>query len=251
MFYVLARLTNWLAHPLFYVAVLCIIAFIVKRRWAKITCATLAALLALIMSVPAVYWQAADAWVPNDASIVYVDSTRHYDYCLLPGGMTNYDSISGRVEYGEAAERIIDAVGLLKTGIVDTLIISGDGAANIAPEVFKMHMERTYGVPSSQLIFETEAKTTYENFSCVARQVGLDNLSGHTLVINSGMYMRRTLLCARLINLDADFYVVDFPYSHRPSWSNYLPSPYTYDQWLRLIHELIGYAAYKAIHAQN
>lgn len=198
------------------------------------------------MSVPKIARCAVNSWVPNDSAFVFLDTTKHYNYAFVPGGITSYDNVSKTVEYGEAVERLLVSYMFLKEGIVDTVIISGDGAPTHAREQFMKETMLTFGVDTSKILIEPDALNTYQNFDLTVKQVGLENMNARTLVVNSGMYMRRTILCSRLVGLDADFYIVDHNFSPEgSSWTDYVPSPPTLEEWLKLFHELIGYVSYK------
>ena len=251
MFFILSRFFAWLASPVFWIVVFLGMALIVRRkRRAKTTLISLALVFTFLLSVPKVSSWATNLWVPADSSVMFVDTTKHYVYAFVPGGVTNYDEKSHRIEYGECCERLMEAYVLLRQGVVDSVIITGDGGPTHAYSAFMEHTKQTFDIDVSRIIVEPAAKNTYQNFEFTVNQVGLEKLNGNTLVINSGMYMRRTMLCADLVGLEADFYVVDFVYQNRvQGWTHCIPSPYELDTWLRLWHEIIGYLSYWCVYS--
>ena len=242
MFYVLSRFAAWLASPVLYIAIFLLISIWSRSKVLKTVFCTTGLLLMFLFSMQPFYLRTANSWIPEET--LSLDSTKHYTYCLLPGGFSGLDTISRMIDYGDACDRLTNAVGLLKAGIVDTLVITGDGAVNKCRECFMAHLEEVFGIDTTHVMVEHKAKNTYQNFTNTIDMIGLEKLSGHTIVINSAMYMRRSILCADLVELDADFFSVDYSRTYSMGWADYVPQPTMYDKWLRLLHEIVGYWAY-------
>ena len=126
------------------------------------------------------------------------------------------------------------------------MIITGDGSSNrkLHLPFFYNHMKTVYGINKNRILIEPEAKNTIENFTRTLDLYG-DQLKGKKiLVINSALYMRRTMLCCRKVGLQCDFYTVDINTSPRARWESAVPNFELFYYWMKLMHECIGYVAY-------
>lgn len=244
MFYILSRFLACTASPVLYIVALLVVAVWVRRAFVKRLCFWSAVFLLLIFTNTYLYNIAEKAWVSD--YIFEVDTTKRYDYAILPGGFTAMDKERERVEYGEAGDRMVDCAVLYNIGIVDKIIISGDGVTceTGKPERFMRHVGEAYGIDSTDVILEREAKNTMENFTKTISLMG-DSLEGkRILVINSGVYMRRTVLCCDMVGLECDYYTVDFVSQYPITWETFVPNFNILDKWMKLIHEWIGCVAY-------
>ena len=245
MFYILSRFFACLASPVTYMLIMLIVAACTKRKWLKRGMIAATIILFLTTTNHMIYSKAERLWCGE--CLVDIDTTKHYDFAIVPGGVTGMDSIRGRVEYGEAADRIIDCAWLMNIGVVDNMIVTGDGASNRASreEPFRQHMKDVYGIDGDRIFIEPDAKNTIENFTLTLERFGTELQGKEILVVNSARYMRRTMLCCRMTGLECDFYTVDINTAGNGSWEDWVPDLGTLDYWMKLIHEWIGYVAYQ------
>lgn len=245
MFFVLSRIFACLASPLVYIIALFVWAVLSSNARTRRRLLIANAVLIVVFTNPWIYYGAEQLWLRG--SICEADTTQHYDYALIPGGMTSYDSPRQRVEYGEAGDRIVSCAELYHKGLIDKIIITGDGASDFTGDrsVFLRHMELVYGIDSTRFVIETEARNTMQNFTNVIALMGNELTDKKILVINSGVFMPRTQLCCRKVGLAADYYTTDYKVPPKtPLWENLIPNFHLFDNWMSLGHELIGYAAY-------
>lgn len=244
MFYILSRLFACLASPVLYMLIMLAVAIFTKRKKLKIGMVVATILFFFLSTNHFVYRMAERAWCSD--CIIDIDTTQHYDYAIIPGGVTGIDSIRGRVEYGEAADRITDCALLMNMGVVDKMIITGDGASCMTgnPDFFRQHIKALYGIDEDRVLIERRAKNTIENFTLTLEQFGTEMQGKRMLVINSARYMRRTMQCCRMVNLECDFYTVDVNTTVPVNWEEWVPDFGTLDKWMKLAHEWIGYVAY-------
>ena len=173
-------------------------------------------------------------------------SIGHYKYALLPGGFTGYDKIRERTDYGFAADRQVDAIELYKSGKVEKLVVTGDGTSGEEgnAEVYLEQLEKVWGVNRKDVIIEPKALNTFQNIDYTLKLVP-DMRSENTIIINSAIYMRRTLLSCRKRNFHPAYYATDVNISRKWTWQSWIPDFHVMDDWMRLIHEGIGMIAYK------
>lgn len=101
-----------------------------------------------------------------------------------------------------------------------------------------------WGVNRENIIIETEALNTFQNINYSLKLVP-DMCSGNTIVVNSAIYMRRTLLSCHKLNFHPAYYATDVNTSQEWTWQSWIPDFHVMDEWMRLIHEWIGIIAYK------
>lgn len=248
MFYILSRFFAVFASPwLYIIAILVVVVFIKGKKWRRgLLIADVAFLL--FFTNPIIYNRALVMW--TSGAMYELKPGRTYEYALLPGGFTSYDNIRKRVEYGFAADRLIDAVRFYKVGVVRKIIITGDGASCTSggdKSAFLDHMEKVWGVRRQDVIIEPNAKNTFQNFSFTLRQMGRKMRGDSTLVINSAVYMKRTVQCCEQLNFHPDFYTTDINTNPHIGWEQWVPDFHAPDDWMFLIHEWIGCVAYKIL----
>ncbi|MCQ2203629.1 MAG: YdcF family protein [Bacteroidales bacterium] len=244
MFYILSRLLACLASPILYILAMLGIALYTRKKGLRIGMVVGAVVLFLLSTNRPLFFAANKAWC--DGCVWNIDTTQHYDYAILPGGMTGVDTLRWRVEYGEAADRIVDCAWLMNIGVVDKMIVTGDGASCMSGDTtfFRRHMQEVYGISPERVLIERRAKNTMENFILTIEQFG-DQMAGKKiLVINSARYMRRTMLCCETVGLECDYYTVDINTTVPLNWEEWVPNFNTLDEWMKLAHEWIGYVAY-------
>ena len=245
MFFSLSRVAVWLTSPTAYLVILLTIGLTLKSRRKRKAVGVVGVLTAFLLSLPPIFKKAEAAWIPSET--LTIDSTRHYTYAILPGGFSNYDTTLHRPEWAEAVDRLTSAVGLMKAGIVDTIIITGDGLSNYSKrasggdEISQREIGKLFGIDGKRVVSEYQAKNTFENIKNTKTMLeGRLNDDRDVLIINSAMYMRRTMLCAEALGWGCEFYAVDYN-----QMVNYkAPSPYLYYDWIRYLHEIVGYASY-------
>ena len=248
MFYILSRFLAVLASPWLYMIALLVTAFCLKNKRWRLMLLMVDAFLLLFFTSPIIYNKAVVAW--TSGYVYELKPGKHYEYALLPGGFTSYDKVRKRVEYGTAVDRMVDAVRFYKAGIVRKIIVTGDGASCVAGgdmPAFLDHMEKVWGVRRQDVVIEPRAVNTFQNFSLTLRQMGGRLKGDSTLVINSAVYMRRTVQCCEQLDFHPDFYTTDINTSPYIGWEQWVPDFHTPDDWMKLIHEWIGCVAYKIL----
>ena len=174
------------------------------------------------------------------------DTTQRYDYAFVPGGMTSYDTINHVIQYGEPAERIVETARLYRKGYISKLIISSDGAPNTDSIAFKKLMKETFDIKPEDILIEDKARNTMENFTFTIEKFGPMLKDKNVVVINSAMFMRRTMLCCEKTGFKSDFYSVDYDVTTytQEGWEQYVPNIIVMEHWMDLGHEWIGYIGY-------
>lgn len=246
MFYILSRFFACTASPWLYILILLLIGCFTDKRKIKLLCLFFSLFLLLFFSNRVIYQACL-----NSYTYLYISefkSTGHYKYALLPGGITGYDNHRKRVEYGFAVDRMVDAIELYKLGKVEILVFTGDGASMNSGNrnEFLKQLESVWEVKGEDVIIEPNAKNTFQNIEFSMKLLP-DMNSENTIVINSAIYMKRTLQSCRQLDFYPAYYATDITVDRKYSWEDWIPDFHVMDDWMRLIHEWIGCVAYKIL----
>ena len=244
MFFILSRLFAFTASPWFYILTFLGIGYIAYTNRIKTICLSFSIILFFFFSNSYIYHSCLNSY--TSPYISNFDTIKQYKYALLPGGITDYDHVRKRVEYGFAVDRLIDAVELYKSKKVEKLVFSGDGASiksgNL--EKFLLHMEVLWDIRKDDIIIEPTARNTFENIKYSLKLLP-DMNNKNTIIINSAIYMKRTLQSCHQLGFYPAYYATDIKININNDWQNWIPDIHVMDNWMKLIHEWIGCIAYK------
>lgn len=245
MFFVLSRIFSYVASPWLYILAALTAAIFLKKKKAKIYAASAAAFLFLIFTNAPLYYAAEKSWVSDISSPIQPDKT--YTYGVVEGGYSEYDSIRNRLEFYEAADRLIDAVMLYRKGVIRKIIISGDGSIvdNGGNKDIVLEYLTAWGVRQGDIVFEPEARNTKEHPSAILKLLGEQIKAEPILVITSAIHMKRSLYVFEEAGFKADGYAVDSTILHGRKWTEWLPDINLPAKWYWLLHEWIGNMVYR------
>ena len=175
-----------------------------------------------------------------------------FDIGIVLGGFSNPNfPVDNRLNFNEAANRLMDALVLYKKGIIRKLLISGgDGnligkksseAERVEPFLWAM------GVRQEDILLENNSRNTREN-ALFCKQL-LDSLQLGTsklLLITSAFHTPRSMGCFRKVGLTVTPFPAHF-IGKKVSWraSDWLiPNSDALDNWESIIKEWVGYVVY-------
>jgi uncharacterized SAM-binding protein YcdF (DUF218 family) len=168
----------------------------------------------------------------------------------IEGGPITRDR--GEVSIGSAAERVTKAFQLLRRHPDLPFIFSGY-SARLLPQglsesdAFKRLLQEQ-GLGNHPGYYENQSRNTYENMAYSKKIIdGIEEKEGAPvkpwLLITSASHMLRSVQVARKQGLMIIPILVDYQTSKQTSWHRF-DLVEGGDQWNRLIHELVGMAAY-------
>lgn len=178
---------------------------------------------------------------------------RPFEVGIVLGGYTNFDADSpkGTHTFNRSVNRLNTALGLLETGKVKRLLLTG-GSGKIMgqedPEAAETHQFlRELGIPDSLLIVESQSRNTREN--ALFTKAALDTLApgAPCLLISSAWHLRRATACFQKAGLRCTPFGTDY-YAERsngnplrwfePDWESLM-------KWNALLKEWVGWWAYR------
>jgi len=241
-----------LVSPAFYLAALAVAIWAFRRwnglKWTLIAVFCIAA--AVFTSRPA-YVATVKWWCKGYTGSI--ERGKHYHYGIVLGGFGNWDAANHRIVLNNEAARLTEAVQLYQKGKIRKMVIAADPsfmmyggpARHCSPGEMRTYVMRM-GVKSRDVILEKFSTTTRENATRLNARMGDSLRKERPLLITSATHMRRALLSFRQAGLDADPYIVNYPETavNRPHW--WLPTFSMMRDWSVLLHEMVGYVAYRA-----
>lgn len=179
----------------------------------------------------------------------------HYKVAIVMGGFSGINKETGQLKYVEdRADRLWEAVRLYKTGKIDYIMITGDGATMIddngesTADLFLDYMSEL-GIDRSVFILEQHARNTVQNAEFSVKILNEKHFEAKDcLLVTSVEHIERSLNCFENEGYKLDWYAVnlyDKPshFSHRslyPSWEVMV-------KWQRLFNEWIGKMVYRVM----
>lgn len=250
MFYLFAQLLQCVISPAVWLLALLLAALLARtptgqRRWLRA-----AALAALIGTNSALANEALRAW---ELPPVGLAQLAPHDAAVLLTGITNvYKSPHDRVYLSAGADRFTNALWLYRAGKVQWIIISGglsDAPNGLPSEARELAtLLRLAGVPARALLLEERSRNTHENALYTRQLLAAHPTIKSLILITSAFHERRAMGCFRRVGLAPTAFPAGYSSTdRRPSLVYWLiPSVQALAQWDRLVHELVGYLAYRA-----
>lgn len=192
----------------------------------------------------------ARAWEPVTPD--YYLSKEKYDVAIVLGGIGRIDERQKRFDFTYSADRLFQTLELFYRGRIKQIVFSGGSGSIRFPEhkeaVYVKKYLQTIRVPDSCMIMESESKNTYENAVFTKKILDSLKLNGSVLLVTSAYHMPRAIAVFKKAG-----YKNITPYltnrisgPRRFEWDHCLiPNPEAMVTLNVLIHEWIGYLAYK------
>lgn len=248
MFFVLSKILNILFSPLVWVVLIFVFGFFFKRNFRKI-CFTVGVILLLVFSNGALFQGVAGLWEPKSVTLSEL-SPQHRTVVVL-GGMVSENQYNGLARFNQSADRFWQGFYLLKTGVADTLLISGGLGALFdeqPPEakLWEEYLTKT-GLQADNILLESASRNTYENAVNSAAVFEKLNLSKKIILVTSAFHVPRAHSCFEKQGFQVTVFPADPLAGTRPlQWKDYLvPSAAVLESWSVLFREWAGMLMYK------
>jgi len=232
MFFILSKIFVHLIYPLFIICLLLLGAWCSWSRRPRLGRALLGVALALLWLLSTAPVTDLLLW-PLETRYPVVESPARADAVVVLTGMVDMRAARGdQVEMGEAADRILAGVELVRQDRADYLLIaggSGDLFGQSASEALILsRFAIRFGVLPDRILLDTTSRNTHENArqaKALLEEAGLSDI----MLVTSAMHMPRAMGCFRRVGLHPRPYPVDF----RSGWGKYDPL-----SWLPRVHNL-------------
>jgi len=244
MFYIASKLLAFLSKPIIWIFILLIGALIFKAKRRKI----------LLFSLITFYFFT-NSFIADSCSRIWeiprFHPTETYDLGIVLGGVADYDKITKAHNFNKHADRLIDAQQLYYQGKIKKILISGGNGILFNDGYIEANAMRDYllinQIPSEDILIENTSRNTKENAFNSAKILKKEYPNGKFLLITSANHMKRAQFCFEKANIKTTAFPTDCTTSYTNFRVEYLflPRVDALEVWENLIHEWIGYIAYK------
>lgn len=244
---VFAKLVGLLLNPSLWLVAVLVGLVVARTERRRRRLAVTALVLALVFS---------NGWLAKNATVRYQarpEPMRHeerYEACILLSGLAGFDETDGRGYFTSASDRFIQTVRLYRLGHVRKIIVTGGqgnpfSRHNLRESDFLVQSLLEMGVPAVDIVNEREARNTIENAVNARRTLDSMGIRGPAVLVTSAVHMPRARRSFRSEGVDVRPFPCDFaikPGGSPFTWQSLLPTPEAFQQWDRLLRELVGTA---------
>ena len=250
MFFALSKIFALVSSPVTYIIGLVCLAALSKKRWIRGSAYLLAIAILLACSNKWFYYKTIQSLAAP--YIVKGMPERTYAYGIVPGGFADYDSIRHSIDFNEAADRLIDAARLYRLGVLKKIIVSGDGSDIDVPghrsdPGVLLSLLKSWSVNPKDVVLEQQARNTRQNATYSYQLVGDSLRTQPSLLITSGLHMKRSLQCFQAIGIHPDPYATDINMAPQYEWTDIFPDFQYLGKWQYILHEWIGGIVYSMV----
>lgn len=239
-----------ITNPLVYILFFLILGWIVRpKRWTRVLY-TVGIVLALLFTNASLLDYVSEKWYGEYDQPLPAGKT--YEYGIVLGGYSDWDWKHERPEFSEIADRLLEGVQLHAKGVVRKLVIASDGsviqregeAISGNPQGMKVYL-MNMGIPAEDIIIEPKANNTHENATLTLELIGEDLRNKPSVIITSSIHVPRSVLAFEQVGLHPDVCMTDLPTEIDKARFSIWPSLGVIYGWRSLLHEMVGYVAYK------
>lgn len=244
---VVAKLVGLLLNPTLWLVLLLLGAIFARKERNRRRLAIAALITTMVFSNG---WLAQNAIARYQAKPDPMRADERYDMCILLSGLAGFDEKDQRGYFMPSSDRFIQTLRLYKLGHVRRIIVTG-GQGNpfsrhkLRESDFLVQSFREMGIPDSVLMNERDARNTIENAINTKRTLDSLGIRGKAVLVTSAVHMPRALRSFHSEGVDVRPFPCDFaikPSGSPFTWQSLLPTPEGYQQWDRLLKELVGTA---------
>lgn len=248
MFFVLSKTLDYFMLPLVWILCIFLYGIFTKNQKRRKNSLITGVVLLFFLGNGYIVNEAFYLWQKDPVPIATLPV---YQTAVVLTGIVPYQDtdLNDRVHLGVGADRLLHAVQLYKIGKVKKILISGGSGSltgNKSSEADKLKtVFMNCGVPESDILLERTSRNTHESAVNVKAMSDSLGLKGKLLLITSAWHMRRAQGCYTKENIETDAFSVDFNKYGEFFFEQLIPTESAISQWTLLIHEVIGYVAYK------
>lgn len=250
MFFLFSKLLFFLITPIFWVfALLCMAIFGKQTKRKKIYFIIGIALLYLF-SNKFLFNEVARKW---ETSFTKTENIGKYDYAIVLGGFSTYDTAYSKVKFTETSDRLWQALQLYYQKKVKKLFISGGSGSLLHQDESEADKIKAFLVsinfPESDVIMEMTSRNTRENAINTAMWLKKHDPAARCLLVTSAAHMRRAMGCYKKTGINVTPYTTHQISGPRKFDFDILLLPQSsalYD-WDSLIKEMVGCLVYAVV----
>lgn len=173
-----------------------------------------------------------------------------YEAAIILGGLSHYNHLQNLLEFEGSSDRMLNILPLYFDGRIAKIIIAG-GSGRLTQDEKESIFLKDYllkiGVRTEDILTEDRSRNTYENAKYTQQLLQEYGLKGPFLLSTSASHMPRSLAIFSKLELSVDPYPVDYLSREREYHPDrlFIPKSHTLKSWRALVHEWVGFIAYK------
>ena len=250
MFFILSKILSFLISPFTYLVIFLIWAWKTENSKKRKKLLLILVSFVFLFGNSFILDEANRLWeLPQNNS-----RQNHYDIGIVLSGMINYDSKNKILQFNSNADRLLQALPLLKDKSLDNIFFSGGSGDIYHPENKEADLAKEYlnsiGFSTRHFFFENKSRNTYQN--ALYTKENLTKTFHHLnskkmLLITSSLHMRRSLACFKMQGIECDYLSTNRKSGPRKFEFQHclIPNIGAISGWNHLSHEVIGYISYK------
>jgi uncharacterized SAM-binding protein YcdF (DUF218 family) len=248
MFFILSKLLTFLLSPLIWVFVLLLMAWFTKNSQRGKRFLIVGIILLYFFSNEFICNEVYRSW---EYPFTKLEKSDTYDYAVVLGGFSNYDTAFSRVKFNEAADRFNQSFQLYQEGKVKKLFITGGSGSVLHQDETEADKVKDFlislKVPEQDVIMEKASRNTHENAVNTAEWLAKNDPTAHCLLITSATHMRRALGCYKMAGINVTPYTshrLTDPRKFDPD-TFFIPGARNMAKWDVFLKEVVGIVIYK------
>ncbi len=249
MFFIFSKILSFLLSPIWWIAILLLLYFVLKRYKKRKWFLVISFVLLLVFSNQFLFYSVSGWW---EGGLEKVEDMPACDGLILLGGFSSYNDQSKRICFNASSDRLLQALDLYKKGKAKYFVFTGGSALILSKEkkegIFLEEYLKRLGVKEGNLLIESQSRNTHENAAYTVELLKNKQLLGkHFILVTSAFHMKRALACFQKEGIDVVSYKTDpLQAARRPDFADCVtPSAGTLAAWERLFKEWVGYFAYR------
>jgi uncharacterized SAM-binding protein YcdF (DUF218 family) len=250
MFFLVSKLFAFLLSPLVWLVVLLFGGLFTRKARRRKRLLIFGTILLYLFSNQFICNEVYRKW---EYPFTRLEKTETFDYGVILGGFSSFDTTFARVKFNETGDRFIQGYQLYQQGKVKKLFISG-GSGRV------LHQDETEAdkikeflislkVPEQDIIMDKASRNTHENASYTADWLAKNDPNARCLLVTSATHMYRALGCFNNAGVNVTPYTTNRltePRKFDPDVL-FIPDARSLMKWDVLIKELVGILIYKAV----
>ena len=213
MFFAISKIFVFLIFPLSLACLLLIAAWWAWMKHPRLGRGLIIVALALLW-LPSTSPVADLFLLPLETHYPIVGDSPHAEAVVVLTGMVHMKAVRGdRIEMGEAVDRILTGVELVRQDRVDYLVISGGSGdlfdQSLSEALFLNRFAIQLGIPAERILLEETSRNTHESAvqtGALLQEAGISDI----ILVTSAFHMPRSMGCFQKVGFDPLPYPVDY-----------------------------------------
>jgi uncharacterized SAM-binding protein YcdF (DUF218 family) len=188
-----------------------------------------------------------------EAKPVKINNIGTFDYAIVLGGFSSYDTVYSKMKFSEASDRLWQALQLYHQKKVKKLFISGGSGKLMHQDETEADKVKTFlislHVPEDDIILEMTSRNTHENAANTALWLKKHHPNAKCLLVTSASHMRRAIGCFKKEKVNVTSFATNY-YAEKRKFEFdglVIPSAEIILGWQNTLREIVGFLTYKII----